>query len=185
MSHPNRVADGGCRQLKIETQNVNAAACFYARHGSMLVAVNRGAYPRLPDEVQLLAQRSHSTGTGGGMKIIQNHYVLAVHNARESARFYADVLGFRVVHDDPSWVFVARDGCMIMLGQCPDDVHPSKLGCHNYFGYLLVDDVDALHAEWQAKGLRSNAPVADKPWGMREFGITTPDGHRITVGQKK
>ena len=26
-------------------------------------------------------------------------------------------------------------------------------------------------------------PVADKPWGMREFLIETPDGHRIMFGQ--
>ena len=25
--------------------------------------------------------------------------------------------------------------------------------------------------------------IEDKPWGMREFGIRTPDGHRIMIGQ--
>ena len=45
----------GCRQLKIETQNINAAACrFYGRRGCVLQAVNRLAYPQLPEEIQLL-----------------------------------------------------------------------------------------------------------------------------------
>lgn len=45
----------GCRQLKIETQNVNVPACrFYARQGCALGAIHRFAYPALPDEVQLL-----------------------------------------------------------------------------------------------------------------------------------
>jgi ribosomal protein S18 acetylase RimI-like enzyme len=45
----------GCRQLKIETQNINVPACrFYARQGCVLGAINRFAYPELPDEVQLL-----------------------------------------------------------------------------------------------------------------------------------
>lgn len=45
----------GCRQLKVETQNINVPACvFYARHGCELGAVNRFAYPELPDEIQLL-----------------------------------------------------------------------------------------------------------------------------------
>jgi GNAT superfamily N-acetyltransferase len=45
----------GCRQLKIETQNINVGACrFYARHGCVLGEVQRSAYPHLPDEVQLL-----------------------------------------------------------------------------------------------------------------------------------
>jgi GNAT superfamily N-acetyltransferase len=45
----------GCRQLKVETQNVNARACgFYARHGCELRAIHHAAYPELPEEIQLL-----------------------------------------------------------------------------------------------------------------------------------
>jgi GNAT superfamily N-acetyltransferase len=45
----------GCRYLKVETQNINVAACrFYARQGCVLAAVNRFAYPGLPEEIQLL-----------------------------------------------------------------------------------------------------------------------------------
>ncbi|MCW5548231.1 MAG: GNAT family N-acetyltransferase [Opitutaceae bacterium] len=45
----------GCRQLKVETQNINVPACrFYQRMGCKLGAANRGAYPEFPDEVQLL-----------------------------------------------------------------------------------------------------------------------------------
>ncbi|MHB8325304.1 MAG: GNAT family N-acetyltransferase [Candidatus Dormibacteria bacterium] len=45
----------GCRTLKVETQNINFAACrFYARMGCSLGAINRFAYPGLPDEVRLL-----------------------------------------------------------------------------------------------------------------------------------
>jgi len=117
------------------------------------------------------------------VKILQNHHVLAVHKVRESATFYVDVLGFRVAHEDSSWIFVARDNCTIMLGECPNDMHPSQLGCHNYVAYLRVDDVDAFHAELEARGMEPLNVAEDTPWGMREFGIRTPDGHRITVGQ--
>jgi ribosomal protein S18 acetylase RimI-like enzyme len=45
----------GCRWLKIETQNINIAAChFYRAMGCTLGAIDRFAYPELPDEVQLL-----------------------------------------------------------------------------------------------------------------------------------
>jgi GNAT superfamily N-acetyltransferase len=45
----------GCKQLKIETQNINVPACrFYARQGCVLGAINRLAYQELPGEVQLL-----------------------------------------------------------------------------------------------------------------------------------
>lgn len=55
-----RAAEGwaatrGCRQLKIETQNVNVPACrFYLGQGCRLGAINRFAYTDLPEEVQLL-----------------------------------------------------------------------------------------------------------------------------------
>lgn len=55
-----RAAEGwakghGCRYLKVETQNINVAACrFYAAQGCELTAANRHAYPELPDEIQLL-----------------------------------------------------------------------------------------------------------------------------------
>lgn len=45
----------GCRQLKVETQNINVAACrFYERHGCVLRAAHGGAYPECPEEIQLL-----------------------------------------------------------------------------------------------------------------------------------
>ena len=45
----------GCRRLKIETQNINVAACeFYARMGCTLGAINRFAYVDLPQEAQLI-----------------------------------------------------------------------------------------------------------------------------------
>jgi GNAT superfamily N-acetyltransferase len=45
----------GCRQLKVETQNINVRACaLYARNGCELRAVHHGAYPELPEEIQLL-----------------------------------------------------------------------------------------------------------------------------------
>jgi len=105
-----------------------------------------------------------------------------VHKVRESAKFYADILGFRVAHEDSSWIFVARDNCMIMLGECPDDMHPSQLGCHNYFAYLRVDDVDAFHAELQGKGVTPLDTVEDKPWGMREFTVVDPSGNLLRIG---
>jgi GNAT superfamily N-acetyltransferase len=44
-----------CRWLKVETQNINAAACrFYARQGCVLGSIQRFAYPELPNEIQLL-----------------------------------------------------------------------------------------------------------------------------------
>ena len=49
----------GALRLKVETQNINVAACrFYASRGCELGAMHRFAYPTLPDEVQLLWYKS-------------------------------------------------------------------------------------------------------------------------------
>lgn len=45
----------GKRELKVETQNINAPACrFYAQQGCELRAVDPAAYPTLPAEVRFL-----------------------------------------------------------------------------------------------------------------------------------
>ena len=52
-------AERGAGWLKIETQNVNAAACrFYRKMGCTLGGFDRFAYPGLPHETQLLWWKS-------------------------------------------------------------------------------------------------------------------------------
>ena len=61
----------GCRQLKVETQNINVQACkFYEAHGFVLRVVDRLAYPELPGEIQFLWYKdlsadSSTNGTAG------------------------------------------------------------------------------------------------------------------------
>ena len=115
-------------------------------------------------------------------RILRNHYVLAVHEARRSADFYVQMLGFHIVAQPPGWMFVEKDECMIMLGECPSDLPPSELGCHNYFAYLRVSDADEYYNDLKAKGADILSAIEDKPWMMREFGLRTVDGHRIMIG---
>ncbi|MBW3537468.1 MAG: GNAT family N-acetyltransferase [Actinobacteria bacterium] len=45
----------GCRTLKVETQNINVAACrFYRRMGCTVGSIDRFAYDELPGETRLL-----------------------------------------------------------------------------------------------------------------------------------
>jgi GNAT superfamily N-acetyltransferase len=60
-------ASKGCRWLKVETQNINVAACrFYAKQGCTLESVDASAYPQLPDEIQLLWYKDLSRRSGIG-----------------------------------------------------------------------------------------------------------------------
>ncbi len=118
------------------------------------------------------------------MRIIAHNHVLAVRDVRASAGFYVDRLGFALAADHGDWIFVSRDGCTIMLGECPDDLPAGELGCHSYVAYFRVDDAAAFHEELRGRGVTTLGNLEDKPWGMREFGVTTPDGHRFTIGQQ-
>jgi uncharacterized glyoxalase superfamily protein PhnB len=115
-------------------------------------------------------------------QILQNHYVLAVHDLRANAEFFAK-LGFHVVNEPPGWIFVQRDNCMIMLGDCRTSLPVSELGDHNYFAYLLVDNAQEFYDEVRKNGIPIHHAIADKPWGMREFGVKSPEGHRIMIGE--
>ncbi len=81
------------------------------------------------------------------------------------------------------WRFVTRDLCRVMLGECPGSLSPSKLGDHSYFGYIEVSDLDGYFSEIAKRKALVLSPPTDKPWGMREMLVTTPDGHRIMFGQ--
>ena len=114
--------------------------------------------------------------------ILQNHYVLAVHDLQISSQFF-EQLGFTIISKPEGWIFVKRDNCMIMLGECRDAIHPSKLGDHSYFGYLRVDDVDSFYEDLKQKRIKILSSIETKPWEMREFCVASPEGHRIVIGQ--
>jgi catechol 2,3-dioxygenase-like lactoylglutathione lyase family enzyme len=111
-------------------------------------------------------------------------FVLAVPGLEKSTAYYRDVLGFQVRWEDASdWRLVERDAVRVMLGHCPRDMRPSEIGSHNWFGYLEVDDVDALYAEIIVRGATCSSPE-DTHYGMREIVVTTIDGHRIVFGRE-
>ena len=118
------------------------------------------------------------------MTISRSTHVLAVPDLNRSSDFYARALGFEI-HEigDPGWRLFVNGACRILAGQCPDALPASELGDHSYFAYLTVDDVRAYHQRVREHGVELVKPLRDEPWGMREFGLKTVDGHRIMVGQ--
>jgi uncharacterized glyoxalase superfamily protein PhnB len=84
----------------------------------------------------------------------------------------------------PGWAFLSRDRFQVMLGECRDAMAASETGDHSYFAYVTVEGIDDLYRELALKSVPRVQELADKPWGMREFGVRTPDGHRIMFGQR-
>jgi uncharacterized glyoxalase superfamily protein PhnB len=111
----------------------------------------------------------------------------SVNDLARSIHFYEHILGFVVVD---RWI---RDGKLMgvelraggttfMIGQ--DDFKKGKdrakgVGFRIYC--TTVQDIDQL-----AKGIRSRGGVLDhepqtQPWGTRDFGVTDPDGFKVTI----
>jgi uncharacterized glyoxalase superfamily protein PhnB len=80
-------------------------------------------------------------------------------------------------------MFCRAGGVTFMLGRCPDVPPASELGDHSYIAYLRVDDVAAYHNRAVAAGAEVLKDLRDESWGMREFGLRSPDGHRFMVGE--
>ena len=118
--------------------------------------------------------------------VTRMRYVIAVPNLKTSSTFYRDVLGFTIhTIPDPGWLFYTAGDCTIMAGECPDAIPPKQLGDHSYFAYLEISDVDRYYENVSAVGAGIAKKLRDEPWGMREFGLITVDGHRIMFGQAK
>jgi catechol 2,3-dioxygenase-like lactoylglutathione lyase family enzyme len=117
--------------------------------------------------------------------IKESMYVIAVPSLEDSAKFYRDVLGFKV-HEigDPGWRMYVKDNCHIMAGECPDAIPPRELGDHSYFAYLVVESAEEYFDQIKSNDVEIIKTIKDEPWNMREFAIRTIDGHRIMIGQR-
>jgi len=110
--------------------------------------------------------------------------VLAVQNLAASVDFYTRVIGMAVDFTAPGWAFLSRGSFRLMLGECADAMPAHETGDHSYFVYVTVEGIDEFYGELVGNDVTLIQKLADKPWGMREFGIRTPDGHRIMFGQE-
>ena len=117
-------------------------------------------------------------------RIVNSRCVLTVSDLERSTRYYKEVLGFsQDPIDAAGWSFLTRDNFRVMLGECSNERPASELGDHSYVAYWNVDDVDGFYKDVVARGALAMSEPTDKPWGLREFGLRTPDGHRITCGE--
>lgn len=110
-------------------------------------------------------------------------HVLAVPDLATSREYFTEVLGFHIVEEPPGWTFLRRGALFLMLGECKDATPPRELGDHSYFAYVDVEDVEALHAEFENNGATILKPPTSEPWHMKEFALETVDGHRIMFGE--
>lgn len=110
-----------------------------------------------------------------------NLVVLYVESPEASARFYADLLGASVLESSATFAMVPlRPGVTLGLWS-RFTVEPPAAAAGGSGEIAFVDgDVDAVHADWAARGIAILQPLTDMDFG-RTFTAADPDGHRLRV----
>jgi DNA-binding transcriptional MerR regulator/catechol 2,3-dioxygenase-like lactoylglutathione lyase family enzyme len=106
---------------------------------------------------------------------------LAVTDIDRSVAYYQEALGFRLAWrtTDGSLAALASGEIeMLLLVPWTGDSPPPAQSA-----YVYVEDPDALCAEYRQAGADIVEPVASRPYGMRDFIVRDPDGHRFTLGR--
>ncbi|MDB5815903.1 MAG: hypothetical protein JWM03_700 [Rhodocyclales bacterium] len=104
---------------------------------------------------------------------------LRITNAEQSLSFYVEHLGFEIDWEHrfgpgfPLFVQLTRQGQTIFLTEHTGDC---QVGGAAYF---IVPDAAHCLSEFERKGVIPTNPLANMPWGTREFLLTDPDGNRL------
>lgn len=107
-------------------------------------------------------------------------------NIPATLTYYQEKLGFECLgtwQDPPVYAIVARDHHAIHF-RCaaPPVANPDKYGEELLDAYLFIQDADALHAEYAARGVEFTRGVEDMPWQSREFVVKDCDGRLLAFG---
>jgi len=83
----------------------------------------------------------------------------------------------------PIYAIVARDQQVIHF-RCaaPPTPNPGKYADELLDAYLVVEDADALYAEYAAQGVEFTRGLGNKPWHTREFVVKDCDGRLLAFG---
>lgn len=97
-----------------------------------------------------------------------------VSDAKKSAKWYADKLGFETSIDD-HWVTASPKGANWKLHLCEGDLEPGNTGIAVY-----TEDLKGTLAEFKKKGAKISMPYTKTQWG--EMGqVEDLDGNQIWV----
>jgi DNA-binding transcriptional MerR regulator len=111
------------------------------------------------------------------------HYMprLPVSDVDASVAYYEEALGLRLAWQttDRKLSALASGPIEILLLVPWDGDGPPP----PQSAYVYVEDPDALCAEYQEAGATIVESVATRPYGMRDFVVSDPDGHRFTLGK--
>ena len=117
------------------------------------------------------------------------HFIVS-DDVERSRRFYTEVLGGRLAFSgEVTYVALANSWIIINVGGGPTDDKPAVTletprdpDRVSSFLNIRVKDIEAVYAEWSARGAHFLTPPKQHQYEIRCY-IRDPDGHLIEVGQ--
>jgi catechol 2,3-dioxygenase-like lactoylglutathione lyase family enzyme len=121
--------------------------------------------------------------------IVLTHFIVS-EDVERSRRFYTEVLGGETVRrGEPTYVALANSWIIINVGGGPTDDKPTvvleaphELDRASSFLNIRVADIEAVYAQWSARGAEFVTPPIARETEIRCY-IRDPDGYLIEVGQ--
>jgi catechol 2,3-dioxygenase-like lactoylglutathione lyase family enzyme len=121
--------------------------------------------------------------------IVLTHFIVS-DDVERSRRFYTDVLGGTLERSgEPTNIALANSWIVINRGGGPTDDKPAVTletprddERVSSFLNIRVKDIEAVYAEWSARGAQFLTPPKQHKYEIRCY-IRDPDGHLIEVGQ--
>ena len=122
-------------------------------------------------------------------KMVLTHFIVS-DDVERSKRFYTEVLGGTVERPgDPVNIALANSWIVSNAGGGPTVDKPTVIletppdpDRVSSFLNIRVTDIDAVYAEWSAKGAQFLTPPKQHQYEKRCY-IRDPDGHLIELGQ--
>ena len=115
---------------------------------------------------------------------------LFVEDVPAAKAFYEAIFGVEVVFEDETSACVKFDDLFVNLllsSSAQQQVEPAPVaGPESGSRFQLsiwIDDVDAVCAALQERGVELLTGPVDRPWGMRVATFTDPDGHSWEIAQ--
>ena len=106
---------------------------------------------------------------------------LPVSDIGKSTAYYEESLGFRLAWQTTDQKLTALASGAIELLLLVPWTGNGPIPAQSF--YIYVEDPDALYAEYELAGATMIDPVASRSYGMRDFVVADPDGHRFTLGR--
>ncbi len=110
--------------------------------------------------------------------VISSIPIFATSDILATLQFYKEVLGFETTWtygEPPTFGSASGGGTTIMFNLQPELA--AKVGGHQH--WIKVDEVDELYRKHLANGATIVTPIADKPWGAREYVVSDPNGYHL------